>query len=100
MNSTISRLPAPAIESYEWQFDGACRGADEAIFFSPEDERGSKRLAREAKAKEFCTVCPVVAACLEHALRVREPFGVWGGLNTRERNDLIASGSSRVRHAS
>ncbi|WP_370615800.1 WhiB family transcriptional regulator [Mumia sp. Pv 4-285] len=98
MNSTISRLPMPLIDSYEWQFDGACRDADVATFFSPEDERGSKRLAREAKAKEYCAACPVVASCLEHALRVQEPFGVWGGLNTRERTDLLASGG--VRHAS
>ncbi|MGH1565528.1 WhiB family transcriptional regulator [Mumia sp. DW29H23] len=95
MSSTISRLPMPLIDEYEWQFEGACNDADTAIFFSPEDERGKKRHDREAKAKAYCATCPVVSQCLEHALRVREPFGVWGGLNTSERNALLEGGPAR-----
>jgi WhiB family transcriptional regulator, redox-sensing transcriptional regulator len=37
-----------------------------------------------------CAGCPVRAACLEHALRTRERFGVWGGLTEEERQELLA----------
>ena len=40
-------------------------------------------------AKALCARCPVVAECLDHALTVREPFGVWGGLNQTEREHLL-----------
>lgn len=30
-------------------------------------------------AKALCAACPLVAECLEGALRRREPWGVWGG---------------------
>lgn len=80
----------PLMEVYEWQYQGACRGADPEIFFSPESERGPRRRAREARAKEYCARCPVVEQCLEHALKVKEPYGVWGGLTTRERSDVAA----------
>lgn len=32
-----------------------------------------------AEAKELCGGCRLRAACLEGALRRREPWGVWGG---------------------
>lgn len=83
--ANITRLPKPLIDVYEWQFDGACRDADPELFFSPEAERGPRRRARERAAKSLCARCPVVRECLQHALRVREPYGVWGGLTTGER---------------
>lgn len=89
--SSISRLPSPIQESYEWQHEGACRGTDPNTFFSPETERGPRRRAREARAKALCEQCPVVAACLQHALDVKEPYGVWGGLNATERGHLLRS---------
>ena len=87
---SIKRLPAPIWESYEWQHDGACVGADVDGFFSPEHERGFARERRESAAKAFCADCPVVRECLQHAMAVREEHGVWGGLNPRERSDLAA----------
>lgn len=88
--ASIARLPVPLEQNYDWQYDGACNGADPETFFSPESERGPRRHAREAGAKALCSVCPVIDACLEHALKVREPYGVWGGLNTGERGNLLA----------
>ncbi|MGI8613313.1 MAG: WhiB family transcriptional regulator [Nocardioidaceae bacterium] len=87
--ASIARLPKPVLESYEWQYAGACSKADPETFFSPESERGPRRRARESAAKSLCARCPVVAECLQHALRVREPYGVWGGLNTGERENLL-----------
>ncbi len=87
----IKRLPAPIIESYEWQWEGACMGADSAVFFSPEAERGRRRQRREEAAKAVCAGCPVLQRCREHALTVHEPYGVWGGLTEAERAAIIAA---------
>ncbi len=87
--AALSRLPRPVQESYEWQHLGACRSVDPETFFSPEAERGPRRRARETAAKALCDGCPVVAQCLRHALDVREPYGVWGGLNATERDHLL-----------
>ncbi len=86
----ISRLPAPQLEVWEWQQQGACRGHDTELFFHPEGERGPRRANREAAAKAVCATCPVLAACREHALSVREPYGIWGGLSEHDREDLYA----------
>ena len=87
--ASIGRLPKPLQESYEWQYSAACIGVDESVFFSPDAERGPSRRAREAAAKALCAVCPVRQQCLDHALAVREPYGVWGGLTFNERENLL-----------
>lgn len=90
----ISRLPAPQLDVWEWQLNGACRGQDTELFFHPEGERGPRRANREAAAKAVCATCPVLLACREHALTVREPYGVWGGLSEHEREDIYAQSVS------
>lgn len=87
--ANTTRLPAPIQDAYEWQYEGHCRSADPATFFSPETERGPRRRQREAAAKALCATCPVRRECLDHALSVQEPYGVWGGLNTTERKHLL-----------
>ncbi len=89
--ASISRLPKPLMDVYEWQYDAKCRQVDPEKFFSPDAERGPRRRSREANAKAICATCPVIAECLEHALTVREPYGVWGGLSSNERIDLVSS---------
>lgn len=84
----VKRLPVPLMETYEWQYEGACMGVDSEVFFSPESERGAKRERREEAAKALCRRCPVIEKCREHALAVREPYGVWGGLSESERAEL------------
>lgn len=84
----VKRLPLPLMETYEWQYQGACMGAASEVFFSPEAERGAKRERREQNAKRVCFTCPVIDRCREHALAVQEPYGVWGGLTEGERAAL------------
>jgi WhiB family redox-sensing transcriptional regulator len=62
-----------------WHFDAACRDADPALFFGPDHEALSVRLARETKARAVCAGCPVRADCLNDALRGGVTHGVWGG---------------------
>jgi WhiB family transcriptional regulator, redox-sensing transcriptional regulator len=84
----ISRLPGPVADLWEWQLEGSCRAADPRLFFHPEGERGPARRERDAAAKEICATCPVLRQCRAHALAVREPYGIWGGLTEDERNEI------------
>ena len=73
-----------------WQFRAACRGQEAALFFAPAHfERKEEKDAREAQAKRICAGCPVQEECLEYALRIREPHGIWGGLNELERRAVL-----------
>ncbi|MCB0915402.1 MAG: WhiB family transcriptional regulator [Actinobacteria bacterium] len=87
----ISRLPGPNADRWDWQLQGACRGEDPNLFFHPEGERGSARQARESAAKAICATCPVLRECAEHALAVREPYGVWGGMSEEERERILSA---------
>jgi len=85
-------------EPYEgWQDRAACRGEDSAFFFAPSYfEKRHEKDAREAKAKAICSRCPVQVICLEYALAIREPHGVWGGHNETERRHLLRQRALRV----
>ena len=91
----ISRLPKPLVAQWEWQIQAACRGMDTATFFHPPNERDAAREGRIAQAKAICSGCPAIDDCLNHALRVREPYGVWGGLSEDERASLLGVESLR-----
>ncbi|GJF29559.1 transcriptional regulator WhiD [Kitasatospora sp. NE20-6] len=91
----FSRLPGPNADLWDWQLSAACRGVDSSLFFHPEGERGAARSSREASAKEVCMRCPVRAECAAHALAVREPYGVWGGLTEDEREELLGRARNR-----
>lgn len=78
----------PTAALWEWQMEGACRSASPDIFFHPEAERGQSRARRVQRAKAICGTCPVLEQCRAHALAVREPYGVWGGLTEDERDAI------------
>ncbi|MGL5858011.1 MAG: WhiB family transcriptional regulator [Angustibacter sp.] len=81
----LSRLPGPVADVWEWQYQGSCRAHGDELFFHPEAERGPRRRRRDEAAKAICAGCPVIEECRAHALRVREPYGVWGGMTEEER---------------
>lgn len=73
-----------------WQVRAACRGPQATIFFPPSHiERKDERLGREREAKAICATCPVERSCLDYALSIREPHGIWGGLNEVERKHIL-----------
>lgn len=73
-----------------WQSKAACRGPQSSVFFPPSHfERKDEKESREARAKAICATCPVRRPCLDYALRIREPHGIWGGLNEIERKQLL-----------
>ncbi len=78
-----------------WQLKAACRGPRSSVFFPPASgERRDQRDLREARAKVICSDCVVRTECLEYALSIKEPHGIWGGLNEAERSELLASRTS------
>jgi WhiB family transcriptional regulator, redox-sensing transcriptional regulator len=91
----IRRLPVPVTDVWDWQMRGACRGMRSSVFFLPGRERGPARAAREELAKKVCRSCPVLEECRAHALAVREPYGVWGGLSAAERAELVRAHADR-----
>ena len=73
----------------DWQLRASCRGPDSSFFFPPSSfERKEDKEEREEIAKTICATCPVQRPCLEYALRIREPHGIWGGLNEVERKAM------------
>ncbi len=75
---------------YGWQWRAACRGEDTGLFFPPaHPELKEDRELRERRAKAICATCPVRVECLEYATRIREPYGIWGGLNEIERRLMM-----------
>ncbi len=85
---------------YGWQWRASCRGEDSSLFFAPNHhESKEERLVRERQAKAICAICPVRMECLEYAIRTREPYGIWGGLNELERRRLIRDMEERHLHS-
>jgi len=84
-----------------WRAAAACHGVDAESFFPPSHfERKPEKDEREGAARALCARCPVRPQCLEYALLVEEPHGIWGGLNELERRRLLrqraAAGGDRA----
>ena len=76
-------LAAPARFAARWRELAACRSFDLEVFFP---ERGESA----EPARLVCAACPVRQPCLDYAVKIREPHGIWGGLNELERKQLLA----------
>ena len=61
-----------------WTAQALCVGADPEAFFPPGD-------APAAEARDICAACPVRGQCLAYAVTADERFGIWGGLDPRQR---------------
>ena len=73
-----------------WQVKAACRGPQALVFFPPSTfELKDEKQDRERRAKAICATCAVKQPCLDYALRIREPHGIWGGLSESERKRIL-----------
>jgi WhiB family redox-sensing transcriptional regulator len=95
--ASIVRLPQPLADLWDWQRHAACRDLDSSTFFHPDGERGVSRQNREDRAKAICAGCPVRLQCLDHSLRVEEPYGIWGGVAESERQANRRASASAAR---
>lgn len=82
---SVTELPQPHTDAWDWQLRARCRDADHELFF-PGNERITTNSRRQvAEAKRLCRTCPVLAACRTYALHAGESYGIWGGMTTQER---------------
>lgn len=80
VNETLVALDAT------WRDTALCLSYPALMFFGLDDlESPAERRAREDQAKVVCAACPVRRECLDYALSMREPYGIWGGLTEIER---------------
>jgi WhiB family redox-sensing transcriptional regulator len=75
----------------DWRAAGACRTADPDLFFPV--AVGGSASSHVNRALRICGGCPVRQACLDFAMRTREPAGIWGGTTPEERIRVL-----RARH--
>lgn len=89
LNRSTNINISPIAENWEWQYQGACRNTDPENFFLEYNQRGTSKRKKELAAIAICNTCPVKRECLEHALKVPEMFGVWGGMTEEQRRILL-----------
>ena len=86
--------PRPALaKPGAWAKRALCADADPDLWFPDEQDH-----ATAAAAVAVCARCLVRDQCLAHALAIREPRGIWGGLTAEQRRRLLAGrrGKGRV----
>jgi WhiB family redox-sensing transcriptional regulator len=90
-----------SVDVEDWRADAQCLGEFSSYFFAPGHfERKPEKDAREAVARQLCAMCPVVETCAEYAIRIREPHGIWGGMNELERRrEIRARSAEQVKSA-
>lgn len=77
-------------EMHTWSQEAACAETDpDPGFLAERTNNPKKNQELEQNAKEICGWCPVQVECLNHALRLPERGGIWGGLNDAERDLLF-----------
>ena len=65
----------------KWTVRAPCVGADPELFFRP-------ATVQPPKPGTSARCCPIGGQCLAYAVAAAEPFGIWGGLDPRERQRL------------
>ncbi|ADP80983.1 WhiB family transcriptional regulator [Frankia sp. AgB1.9] len=75
-----------------WRQDAACRDGDPDAFFPPDGRNTKARAAAETRARKICSTCAVRRPCLATAIFRQEEHGVWGGLTSDQRANLIPRG--------
>lgn len=74
----------------DWPERAACKQADPDLFFATgrfSGNVGRTNCEKTEAARTFCERCPVIDACIEHALAY-ENYGVWGNTTEEERREM------------
>ena len=67
----------------EWHEDARCRVEGMPEWWFPEKDTAEGRQARA-----ICRSCPVIAQCLSWAVANDVRWGIWGGMDHRQRREL------------
>ena len=91
----------PLLSEPYWRADAQCRKDNATFFFPPPHfERKDEKDGREGVARALCRACPVRRECLDYALAVQEPHGIWGGMNELERRRFLRKQASEAEQRS
>src|SRR5262245_17018368 len=85
------RYYTEAHQDRDWMVLAACRGQDPELWFpARHHDRPARTLTaqRTRHALETCVSCPVMTACLHHALVTDTRYGIWGGATEADRARL------------
>lgn len=88
-----SEIPWPD----DWDTEAACRDIPNPEIFFPNEgfDRLGRRTSDEAIA--ICETCPVIAQCLDFALKNKIDHGIWGGKTENQRRKMRESPAARQR---
>jgi WhiB family redox-sensing transcriptional regulator len=81
-------LAAGLVNRPNWMSEGACRNADQTVFFPA---RGASVLP----ALAVCSSCNVQPQCLRYALADSDLTGVWGGTSERGRRLMRSAANAK-----
>lgn len=88
----MSNQNADSAALFSWRDHALCNSMGPDLFFGPPSrELKDQERTREAAAKTICDACVVRQECREYAIAHREPEGIWGGLDEKERRQIIKS---------
>jgi len=79
---TVARFIAQ-LNVGEWVERAACRGAGPRLWFPTTNGITAESTA----ARAICAECPVVDECRDYGVAHEPRWGIWGGLNAKERRD-------------
>ncbi|OLF04854.1 WhiB family transcriptional regulator [Actinophytocola xanthii] len=78
-----STQPGPTRRrGHRWRHRAACAAYPSLEWIEPSSPH-------IGTCRSICRACPVRRECLAVALDTREPWGIWGGLDPRERRELV-----------
>lgn len=69
-----------------------CAGFDPELWFPI---KGGDGCGNGETAKAICRRCPIKGPCLDQALRRKERFGIWGGINLATPRNVRRARSKR-----
>jgi len=75
----------PSLKSWgndEWRKDAECKGLDTSDFFTVD-------AVQVKKIKKVCSECSVKRQCLQFALTNEISWGIYGGMTSRERRNVV-----------
>ena len=84
----LSKIQAE--QDADWRIAALCRGTWGSYpFFPNEWEDAKEHRERENRAKRICSNCPSQKECLDFALEMRLPYGIYGGVTEKERRRML-----------
>lgn len=75
--------PADYAHESRWRTYAKCRDEDPEVFFATNERE------QLTVALKFCKACIVAEQCLQFAVKMEIPFGVYGGTTEMQRRKLV-----------